>query len=120
MFALLVPERTGTVTISPERPVTFSTSEFNRTSIPSSFISSRRRGGNVGVFFLKQPRTMLDDRDAAAEASHRLGELQADVTSSENDEVLRQALQVQGLDVRHWPGVGEPGNVGDTAPGCRH
>src|SRR6267142_6885787 len=65
----------------------------------------QKPGGNIGVFFLKQSRTVVDDRDAAAEASHRLGKLQADVTSSEDDEVLRQALQVQGLDVRHRPGV---------------
>ena len=80
----------------------------------------QKTGGNIGVFFLKQTRTVLNDRDAAPEASHRLGKLQADVTSPEDDEVFRQALQVQGFDVRHRPGVGEPRNVGDTAPECRH
>jgi hypothetical protein len=66
----------------------------------------QKTGGNIGVFFVKQTRTMLNDRDAAPEASHRLRKLQADVTSPEDHEVFRQALQVQGFDVRHRPGVG--------------
>ena len=61
---------------------------------------------------------MLDDRDAAAEAPHRLGEFQADVAAAEDDEVLGQALQVQGFDVRHRPGVGKPGHVGDAGAGA--
>src|SRR5579864_6552739 len=59
---------------------------------------------------------MLNDRDAAPEASHRLGKLQAHVTSPEDDEVFRQALQVQSFDVRHRPGVGKPWNAGDSRP----
>ena len=59
---------------------------------------------------------MLDDRDAAAEAPHRLGEFQADVTAAEDDEVLGQTFQVQGFDVRHRPGESESGHVGNAGP----
>jgi hypothetical protein len=60
----------------------------------------------------------LEDRDAAPEAPHRLGEFQAHVAAAKDDEVLGQAFQVQGFDVRHRPGSGKPGHVGDTGAGA--
>ncbi len=76
----------------------------------------QKTGGNIGVFFLKQTHAVLNDRDAAPETAHRLGEFQPDVTSSEDDEMLRKALQVQGFDVRHRPGLGKPRNAGKPRP----
>jgi hypothetical protein len=76
------------------------------------------RVGHVGVLSFEQPRAVLDDRDAAAEAPHGLGEFQADVAAAEDDEVLGQAFQVQGLDVRHGCGSGQPGHVGYTSAGA--
>ncbi len=102
----------------PERPVTLSTSACNKTSMPSSFISSSSASRHVRIFPVEKARAALDDRDAAAEPPHRLGEFQADVAAAEDDEVVGQAFQVQGFDVRHRPGGGEPGHVGNAGAGA--
>ena len=78
-----------------------------------------QRVRHVRIFPFEEARAALDDRDAAAEPPHRLGEFQADVAAAEDDEVAGQAFQVQGFDVRHRPGDGEPGHVGDHWRGCR-
>src|SRR5262249_46551430 len=69
-------------------------------------------------FVLEESRTVLDDRDAAAEAAHRLGEFQADVAAAKDDEVAGQPFQVQGFDVRHRPGSGQPVHVGNVGAGA--
>ena len=117
-FSPSSPERTWSVTPVPERPVTLSTSACNKTSTPSSVISSRSAVRHVGIFPLEQARAALDDRDAAAEPPHRLGEFQADVAAAEDDEVLGQPFEVQGFDVRHRPGVGKPGHIRNAGAGA--
>ena len=108
------------VTISPEWPVTFRTSDLQQDLDALILHQLQKTGRHIGVFPFEEPRAALDDRDAAAEPPHGLGEFQADVAAAEDDEVLGQAFQVQGFDVRHRPGDGEPGHIGDAAPGCRH
>src|SRR5262245_53562326 len=72
----------------------------------------------VRIFPLAESRTVLDDRHAAAEAPHRLGEFQADVAAAEDDEVAGQPFQVQGLDMRHRRGGGQPGHVRNAGAGA--
>ena len=74
----------------------------------------QERVGHVRVFPFEKLRAALNDRHAAAEAAHRLGELQADVAAAEDDEMIGQALEIQGFDMRHRPGGGEAGHVGNA------
>ena len=61
-------------------------------------------------------RPVLDHRHAAAETAVRLGEFQADVAAAEDDQVRRQAVEFQRLDVRQRPGVREAGGRRDRRP----
>ncbi len=53
----------------------------------------------------------LDDRHAAAEASERLGRLDADVAAAEHDQMRRQVIELERLDVRERAGRLEARNV---------
>src|SRR6185437_10706893 len=61
----------------------------------------------------------LDDRHPTAEASQSLGHLDSDKATAQNEEVLRDAVQFEGLDVRHRPRFGEAGDCVDPRAGAR-
>src|SRR6266511_3164265 len=52
------------------------------------------------VFDRHEPRQQLDDRDVAAEAAEDRGELNADGTAADDDDRLRDRLQVDGFVAR--------------------
>src|SRR5262245_45295641 len=52
----------------------------------------------------------LNDRNATAETSQGLGHFEPDIAAPQNEEVLRDAVQFEGLDVRHRPRFGEAGD----------
>ena len=73
---------------------------------------------DVAVFAVGQGVVPLDDRHAAAEAAQGLGQLEADVAAPQDEEVLRDAVQFEGLDVRHRPRLGEAGDRVDPGAGA--
>ena len=107
------------LTDSPERPSTRSTRVPVRTSIPSSSKSSSQGLRDVAILAVGQGVVPLDDRHAAAEASHGLGQLEPDVSAPQDEEVIRDAVQFEGLDVRHRPRLGEAGDRVDPRAGAR-
>src|SRR5262249_52471061 len=62
------------------------------------------------------PRT---GRSPTAEASKGLGELESDIAARQNEEMLRDAVQFKGLDVRHRPRSGEAGDWVNPRAGAR-
>ena len=58
---------------------------------------------------------MLDDRHAAAEATVRLGQLEADVAAAEHDQMRRHIVEFQSLDIRERPRRSRPGMFGIVA-----
>ena len=107
------------LTDSPERPSTRPTRVPVRTSIPSSSKSPFRASETSVILAVGQGVVPLDDRHATAEASHRLGQLEPDVAASQDDEVIRDAVQFEGLDVCHRPRLGEAGDRVDSRAGAR-
>src|SRR5262249_37085094 len=73
--------------------------------------------GNVRVLAGEKLRPVLDHGDAAAEAPVRLGELEADVAATEDDEVLGQPVEFEQFDVRHRAGIRQAGNRRDRGVG---
>jgi hypothetical protein len=66
--------------------------------------------GDVGILAAHELSPVLDHGDAAAEAAIGLREFEPHVTPSEHDEVCRQIIEFEGLDVRQRTGVSEPGH----------
>src|SRR5215813_8922638 len=54
---------------------------------------------------------MLDDRHAATEATVSLREFETDIATPEHDQMWRQVVELQSLDVRERSGSGEAGNT---------
>src|SRR5262245_11421513 len=57
---------------------------------------------------------MLDDGDSAPESSQCLGKFQAYIAPSDDDQMLRQSLQIQGLHMGHWRGCRETWHFRDA------
>ena len=70
---------------------------------------------DVGVFPADQLRSVLDDSHPRPETTHGLSQFQPDIASADDDQVLREAVQIQQLDMRHRPGGRETGHVGTVA-----
>ena len=62
-------------------------------------------------------RAGFDERHLRAEAAQGLRKFQADVAAAENDEMLRDAIEIESFDVRHGIGGGHPGSFGDGGAG---
>jgi hypothetical protein len=73
----------------------------------------QQAGGYIGILAPRQLRSSLHDRDRRAETPGRLRELEADISSAEDDEVFRQAIEIEGFDMRHGPGGRHPGHIRD-------
>ncbi len=67
--------------------------------------------GHVQILAFEQLFPMLNDRDAAAEAPHRLGKLQTDIAAANNDEMFGQPFEIERFDMRHRRGGGKSGHV---------
>ena len=75
------------------------------------------RLGHVRVLAVDQRAVPFDDRHAAAEAAEGLRQLEAHVAAAQDDQVLRELVQLQGLDVGQRARLREAGGVVD--PGTR-
>ncbi len=69
------------------------------------------RVGDVRVLAVDQCAVPFDDGHATAEASERLRQFEADVAAAEDDQVFRELVQLQGLDVGQRASLREPGGV---------
>ena len=78
-----------------------------------------QRFRDVAIFAVSQGVVPLNDRNATAEASQGLGHLESDIAAPQNEEVLRDAVQFEGLDVRHRPRFGEAGDWVNPRAGAR-
>src|SRR5215470_10924838 len=67
--------------------------------------------GDVGILTGHQLRPGLDDRHAAAEAAISLGHFETDIATAEHDEMRRQVVELQRLDMGERPGGIEAGNA---------
>ena len=67
--------------------------------------------GDVGILARDDPRALFDDRHAAAEAAIRLRQFQPDIAAAEHDQMCRQMVELEGLDVGERPGRLEACNV---------
>ena len=56
--------------------------------------------GDLRIFAAREPWAMLDDCDAAPEASIGLRQLNADISATEDDEVIRNSVEFERLNVR--------------------
>src|SRR5262249_49439348 len=94
----VAPERTRSATPVPAPPRPSAHPETHKAPPPPARRRPPRGARPVRTPPFQGRGAVLDDRAAAAEPPHRLGELQADVAPAEDDEVAWQALQVQGFD----------------------
>ncbi len=69
--------------------------------------------GYILVFSIGQPVIPIDNRHRAAEAAHRLCELQAHVTATKDDEMLWQVIELQRLNVSQGIRFSEAWDVRD-------
>ena len=80
------------------------------------------RLGHVRVFAVDQRAVPFDDGHAATETAERLRQLEAHVAAAQDDQVFREVVQIQGLDVSQRARLREAGGVIDpgTRPGVDH
>ena len=56
---------------------------------------------------------MFDDRHAATEAAIGLRQFEAHIAATQHDQMRRQIVKFEGLNIRERPGCSEAGNIGD-------
>ena len=66
---------------------------------------------DVRILPAHQLRPGLDDRHAAAEAAISLGQFEADIAAAEHDQMRRQVVELQSLDMGERPGGLEARNI---------
>ena len=74
--------------------------------------------GDVRVFPVEEAGIALDDGDAGTETAHGLGELEADVASAGDEEMLGEGVEFEGLDMGERLGFGEAGDGIDGGTGA--
>ena len=79
--------------------------------MPSSLRISPHFIGDVGILAAHQLRSRLDDRHAAPEATISLGQFETDIAGAKHDQMRRQVVELESLDVRERPGGLEAGNA---------
>ena len=72
---------------------------------------------NISIFFWRKLRLSSDQRYAATKSAHRLRQLQPDVAAAQNDQMFGKPLQIENLDMRHWPRVRKPRYLWDCGVG---
>ena len=105
--------RTVTRTPSPERPWTLRASAADRNWMPSSAEDPLHLSRNVRIFPAHQLRPRLDDGHAAAEPTISLRQFEADIAGPEHDQMRRQVIELESLDMGERPGSLETGNGGN-------
>src|ERR1035437_7280624 len=60
---------------------------------PFALVDVEHGGRHILIFSGGESRTLLDDGDLAAESAVHLGKLDADVVTTDDDEVLRQDVE---------------------------
>ncbi len=75
------------------------------------FHQFQERLRHVWILFFEQLFPMLNDRDPAAEASHRLSKLQTDIATANNDEMFGQPFEIERFDMRQRRGGGKSGHL---------
>ena len=105
--------RTVRLTSSPDRPCTLQ--GLGRQQEFDAFVAEDPLHllGDVGILPAHELRPGLDDRHAAAEATIGLRQFEADIAAAEHDQMRRQVVELQRLDMRERPGRLEAGNVRD-------
>lgn len=68
---------------------------------------------DVGIFAVRQLLAVFDHGDIRSESTKRLRKFEADITAAEHNQMSRQAIEFQRLDMRHWRSLGEAGHVGN-------
>src|SRR5580698_8195529 len=66
------------------------------TFIPAHFFQSLR---GIFVFVVRESAVSVDQRHLGAETAEGLGKFESDITSAQNQKMLRDVIQFQGLDV---------------------
>src|SRR5262249_21783845 len=66
---------------------------------------------DIGVLPAHELRSRLDDRHAAPKAAVSLGEFETDIATAEHDQVCRQVVEFQSLNVRERSGSLEARNA---------
>jgi hypothetical protein len=66
---------------------------------------------DVHILMFSEPSSMLDDRHAAAEATIGLRQFETDIAAAEHDQMRRQIVELQSLDIGERFGSLEAGNV---------
>ena len=84
---------------------------FSRTLMPSLSRISADGFGDILVFAANQPRSHLDDRDFAAEAPEHLPELEPDITAADDDQMLREEVDLEHRAVGEELDLLEPRHV---------
>ena len=64
---------------------------------------------HVFVFAMRQRVIAIDNRDAAAEAAKGLCEFESNISAAKDQQVFRDAVEFEGLDVREGSGLRETG-----------
>ena len=98
---------------SPDRPRTLAISALTRNSNSLAAQDSLDFLSNVTILAAHELRPLLQYRHAAAEAAVGLSQLEAYVAAAEHDEVRRQVVELESLDIREWSGLFQPGNLGN-------
>jgi hypothetical protein len=71
----------------------------------------------IVVFVRQQALAMLDNRQVAAEAPHRLRQFDPDISTADHRQMFGDHIQLQRPDVRHRLGLGKRLRF---RPGLRH
>jgi hypothetical protein len=77
----------------------------------NSFVLEQLQNGlcDISVFAWRKLRAASDQSYAAPESAYGLGQLEPDEPASQDDQVFGKTLQVERLDMRHWPRIRQPG-----------
>ena len=75
--------------------------------VPAHFFQSLR---DIFVFVVGEAAIAVDQRDLGAETAEGLGEFESDITSAQNQEMFRDVIKFQGLDVGQRLRLGQSRN----------
>ena len=75
---------------------------------------------HLGVLAGNKARRLFDHRDLGAEAAEDLGELEPDITSADDHQVARQAIEFEQRRVGQRANLVDAREVGDHGAGRRH
>src|SRR5260221_5806198 len=74
---------------------------------------------NVLVLAMDQPRVALNNRHPASEATHGLGQLEPNIATTQDEEMFRNAVQIQCFDMGQGVRFGKTRNWTNGRAGSR-